>query len=131
MEPGGERGVGKKLPEKVLQKASVRSYPFWETSHLRTFYAALFQKVKKEDFMIRGQFLQIASDVALFLPMLEMASHGHIRFIERLMYVYNTQNPLSDSYRRNLQVITDLYLRSLKPYKPVDNLFEHQQAQVQ
>jgi len=124
IEPGMERGVGELLPEKVLQNASVRSYPFWVTSHLKTFYAGLFQKVKKEDFMIQGQFLQITSEVALFLPMLEMASHGHIRYIDRLMYVYNTQNSPSDSYRSNLQVATEFYLRSLKPYKPLDELFE-------
>ncbi len=122
-DPGGDRGVCKPLPKEVLENASVRSYQKWETSALRTFYAALFDKINKDDVMIRGKFLDIAYDVAIFLPMIEMASPDHVRYIDRILYIYNRSNPLSDSNRRQLQMITDRYLRSLKPYKPLDQLF--------
>lgn len=122
-EPGRDRGVGEPLPDDVLKNASIRSYPKWVTSHLRTFYAALFHKVKKEDCMIRGKFFEITYDVAIMMPMIEMASHGHVRYIDRIMYSYNYTNPLSDSNRRALQMATDIYIRSLKPYKPLDQLF--------
>jgi glycosyltransferase involved in cell wall biosynthesis len=129
-EPGGTRGVCKPLPEDVLKNASIRSRPQWETSQLRTFYAALFHKVKKEDFMMKGKFFEITSDVALFMPMIEMASHGHIRYIDRILYIYNYTNPISDSTRRKLQLATDLYIRSLRPYKPIDRLFPVTTAQT-
>jgi glycosyltransferase involved in cell wall biosynthesis len=122
-EPGGYRGVGEPLPKEVLDHASIRSYQRWVTSQLRTFYAALFHNIKKEDLMRDGHFFEIASDVALFIPMLEMASHGHIRYIDRIMYIYNYTNPLSDTNRRELQRTTDVYIRTLKPYEPLDQLF--------
>ncbi len=122
-DPGGQRGVGAPLPEDVLKKVLVRRYPSWVTSHLRTFYAALFHKIKKEDCMVDGKFFDIAYDVAIMLPMLEMASPHHIRYIDRIMYIYNWTNPLSDSNRRLVQMATDAYIRSLKPYEPLDQLF--------
>jgi glycosyltransferase involved in cell wall biosynthesis len=122
-EPGGQKGVCEALPEDVLKNGSIRSYQKWVTSQLRTFYAALFQKIKKEDLMVNGKFFEIASDVALFVPLLEMASPNHILYIDRIMYIYNFTNPISDSNRRNLQLITDVYIRSLKPYKPLKQLF--------
>lgn len=122
-EPGGTRGVCEPLPEKVLQNVSIRRYGKWVTSQLRTFYAELFHKIKKEDLMVNEKFFEIAYDVAIMLPMIEMASPNHTRYIDRIMYIYNYTNPLSDSNRRDFQLATDVYIRSLKPYAPLGALF--------
>jgi glycosyltransferase involved in cell wall biosynthesis len=122
--PGGRRGVCAPLPKEILAHVSIRTYPRWVTSHLRTFYAALFHKIKKEDLMVRGKFFEITYDVAIFLPMIEMASPNHIRYIDRITYLYNYLNPLSDTRRRELQLATDRYIRMLSPYQPIGGLFE-------
>ena len=123
-EPGGQRGVCAPIPDEVLANVSIRRYPPWVTSHLRTFRARLFHLIRKNDLMVKGKFFEIAYDVAIMMPMVEMASPSHIRYIDRILYLYNYTNPLSDTRRRDFQIRTDMYIRSLKPYCPINNLFE-------
>ena len=121
-EPGGINGICAPIPEEILAHAAIRKYS-WVTSHLRTFYAALFHKIKKEDLMVNGKFFEITYDVAILLPMIEMASPNHIRYIDRITYLYNYLNPISDSRRLGFQRATDKYIRTLPPYQPLKNLF--------
>jgi glycosyltransferase involved in cell wall biosynthesis len=123
-EPGGKRGVCRPIPEEVLANASIRKCRDWITSHLRTFYAGLFHLIKKEDLMVKGKFFEIAYDVAIMLPMVEMASPNHIRYIDRILYLYNYTNPLSDSRRLSFQIGTAMYICTLRAYKPIGNLFK-------
>lgn len=96
----------------------------WVTSHLRTFYAKLFQKIRKKDLLWKGEFFPMTWDMAMMFPMIEMASKGHFRFIKDVLYIYNVENPICD-YRVNaeLQVELDKHIRSLEPYKPLKKLF--------
>lgn len=68
----------------------------YSPSHLRTFYAGLFKKIKREDLMYEGDFFAMTWDMAIMLPMIEMASEGHVKFLPEIMYIYNHSNPLSD-----------------------------------
>jgi len=68
----------------------------YSPSHLRTFYAGLFKKIKIEDLMYKGDFFAMTWDMAIMLPMIEMASEGHVEFIPEVLYIYNHSNPLSD-----------------------------------
>ena len=96
----------------------------WYGCQLRTFYAKLFQMIKKEDLMIDDQFLPATYDLAIMFPMLEMASKGHIFFIKEPIYVVNTSNPISDNKeKKELQKRLDLYLRELPSYLPLQTLF--------
>jgi glycosyltransferase involved in cell wall biosynthesis len=65
-------------------------------THMRTFYAGLFKKIKKEDLMINGRFFEVTWDKAMMAPMLEMANRRW-KFIPDIVYVYNLINPLSDA----------------------------------
>lgn len=95
----------------------------WTTSHLRSFYAKLFQNIKKEDLLWQGQFYPVAWDLAMMFPMLEMASDGHFRFIKKVLYIYNIDNPLMDcKLQLALQVALESHIRSLPPYKPLKSL---------
>ena len=62
----------------------------WKASHLRTFRAGLFQRIKPEDLVteVRGK-SQGAPDHAVMLPMLEMAGPLHVRFIPEVLVTYN------------------------------------------
>ncbi|MBM3197004.1 MAG: glycosyltransferase family 2 protein [Chlamydiae bacterium] len=94
-----------------------RMCPFY-FSHLRTYKAWLFKKIAKIDFMYKRQFYQVAADVALMLPMMEMARNGHYRFIPNELYVYNTSNPISDfKLKPEFQVATERYIKRKKPYQ--------------
>jgi glycosyltransferase involved in cell wall biosynthesis len=92
----------------------------WATSHLRTFCAWLFKRIKKEDLMKDGAFLPCSPDLASMIPMIEMAGPTHARFITKVMYVYNETNPLSIA-RTRLQKTKEVsaYLRSLPPYQQI------------
>jgi glycosyltransferase involved in cell wall biosynthesis len=123
-EPAGITSVCAPFPQEVIDAASFRMYPFWISSHLKTYYAKLFQKIKKKDFRARGKFLQQASDLAFMFPMLEMASKGHIRFIPDVLYVYNRSNPLNDekNYFKKVRRL-DKKIRGKKRYKSLNSLF--------
>jgi hypothetical protein len=98
--------------------------PKWVYGHLRTFYAALFQKIPKEDFLLNGEFMKAAHDVAFAFPLLEMASKGHFLFINEVLYVYNCANPLSDfRLASRAQGEVAAYVCPKPPYKPLDSLF--------
>lgn len=90
------------------------------TSHLRTFYAWLFKKIKKEDLLYEGEFLSAGWDVAMMLPMIEMG-RNHFCFIKKILYLYNENNPISD-FRIKLekQRFFEKFIMSKSAYEPLD-----------
>lgn len=96
----------------------------WVSSHLRTFYAKLFHKIKREDLLINGSFYPMAWDLAIMFPMLEMASLGHFRFIDKILYTYNVQNPLND-FKVNHKLLRklDQEIRKKPAYPALETLF--------
>lgn len=111
------------FPEDVIKNCTFRTHD-WVSSHLKTFYAKLFQKIKKEDLQKEGKFFPMSGDMAIMFPMLEMASRGHFEHIKEVLYIYNTFNPLSDfQVNISLQRELALYIRRLPPYKPLKKLF--------
>jgi len=116
-------GLCEAIPKRVWQDKQLRSYK-WVTSHLRTFYAGLFQKIKKADLLTGGRFYPTTWDLAIMFPMLEMASRNHVTFIERALYFYNRANPISDfRTHRQLQLRLEQELRQKTPYQPLRKLF--------
>lgn len=68
----------------------------WKTTHLRTFKKWLFDKIKDEDLRDeKGEYFKVAWDRAFMYPMIEMAGK-HLRFISKILYVYNDLNPACD-----------------------------------
>jgi glycosyltransferase involved in cell wall biosynthesis len=111
------------FPEKVIKNSAYRSYPF-VSGHLRTYYAALFQRIEKEDLLYNGNFFPASGDVALMLPMIEMAAPSHFRYINEVLYWYRTNNPMSEFRSKlSLQDRCREAVYAKKPYKPLDTLF--------
>jgi glycosyltransferase involved in cell wall biosynthesis len=110
------------IPHEVIASNSYRDYP-WVTSHLKTFYAGLFQKIKKADLQLDGNFFSMTGDLAFMIPMVEMAAF-HTRHIPQILYVYNTQNPISD-FRKGLALVYNLeaIIRAREPYLPLEKLY--------
>lgn len=94
----------------------------WAGWPLRTFKAALFKKIKKEDLMYDGEFFDVTADLAYMFPLFEMAG-THARFISEVLYIYNTGNPLSDGrlYKQRQQEM-DGIIRSRARYAPLERL---------
>lgn len=88
------KGVCRPLPASVVQDNSIREHPSWVLSHLRTFYAGLFQLIKLEDLMYQGNYYPMCADISTMYPMFEMAAE-RARFIPDILYVYNDANQLS------------------------------------
>jgi glycosyltransferase involved in cell wall biosynthesis len=118
-EPTFRRSVCGLFPEEIVKNNNFRNYKYI-TGHLRTFYAGLFQLIKKQDLLDQnGEFLKSAGDVATMMPMMEMASLGHYRFIPKILYIYNVGNPICDHNNRPVQRDCSLYVRAKKPYAPL------------
>jgi len=123
-EPAGYKNSCQPFPLDVLKRNAFRMAPFI-SSHLRTFYAKLFQKIHKEDLLYNGAFWPLAGDVALMMPMLEMASKGHIHFMPEVLYIYRIDNPLNEFRIDSSMVRVDIEnrIRRIRPYKPLKKLF--------
>lgn len=109
------------IPLAVIQQNKIRQYVHagWPLSHLKSFYATLFNQIKKEDFMWDGKFLDSTSDQALMLPLFEMAGM-HALYIPEVLYVNNRDNPLNDDkVAKDRQTACMLHVWSLPSYQPL------------
>lgn len=103
-------------PKEVQEGRTFRQYKGMLPSHLRTFYAGLFKKINIEDLQYEGHFFEMAWDVAMMIPMIEMASR-HYKFINNVLYVYNDLNEINDhKVDGSLQYFYDLYIRKKPMY---------------
>jgi glycosyltransferase involved in cell wall biosynthesis len=87
-------------------------------SHLRTWRAFLWRKIKEEDLKDEnGKYWSVTGDLAFMYPMLEMAGDEHYKFIDEITYVYNGENPLND-HKVNLTNVNDVAnkIRKMKKY---------------
>jgi len=119
--PTGERGKCRHMPKAIIKRHAYREYD-WITSALRTFYAGLFKCIKLQDLLYEGDFFATACDLAFMYPMLEMAS-GKIKFIDRVLYIYNCETPYNDFKERIvMQLHEEHVIRSRPKYEPIGSL---------
>jgi len=112
----------KDIPKDVVQKHQFRQYPNLP-SHLRSFYVGLFKKIKKRDLIHKGKFVSMSSDVAIALPMIEMAAR-HFKFISEPLLVYNDLNDINDhKVDSKHQFRINTLIRKRPKYHAVDSLF--------
>ena len=120
--PEERYGCAQLVPDAVLMKNEVRQYPGGPT-HLRSFYAKLFQMIEKKDLLYEGDFFPMTGDVAFLLPMMEMAA-THARFIPDVLYVYNTSTAFHDHIvNPSLQSTLDAVIRKQNKYQPVAKIW--------
>jgi glycosyltransferase involved in cell wall biosynthesis len=119
----GKIGYCKTIPQDVIEKNFIRKHE-WVTSHLRSFYAALPQKIKVKDLLHDGLFYSVAGDAAEQWPIVELAGR-HLKFIPDVLYIYNDTNQLSEYRVHSASFImnTASLIRSKKSYNKIDNLF--------
>jgi glycosyltransferase involved in cell wall biosynthesis len=124
--PSFIKGFAKQIPDSIIEQNKIRNYR-WVTTHLKTFYAGLFHKIKKEDFMYNGQFFFCNEDQAYMKAMIEMAGK-HSKFIDEVIYVYNniirrsSGTDIRFDYTSRNNIILD-YINNQKKYQPVESPF--------
>jgi len=122
--PEGVIGWCHEFPRDVCKRGSFRDYGVvLISSHPRTFRAWLYKRIRQKDLIDpRTQdYLRVTGDTAIMFPMLEMAAHGHIRFISDVIYDYNGANPLSDWRVQGSeeQMYVDRMIRAMPRYEPL------------
>lgn len=94
----------------------------WLSSHLKTYKKKLFDKIKDEDLRDKnGNYFKSCSDSAIMFPMIEMAGLRRIRFVARILYVYNDLNNMNVykiHRKENLGFIEQI--RNKQPYKELE-----------
>lgn len=101
--------------------AEYRRSGYWVTSHLRTFRKSLWDRIEDKDLRgDDGQYFKVAWDLAFMYPMIEMAD-GHVRFIDKILYLYNDLNPICDGTINTSEQlrITEL-IQNRKQYAKID-----------
>ncbi len=93
------------------------------SSHLRTFYAGLYQRISLADLTDEGgETYRIAGDVAQMFAMHELAG-PHGRFVAEVLYNYNRANPLNDDkLDRARQIRTENEIREKARYGRLSSL---------
>lgn len=97
--------LGLSRPYKTNEIDRLREAPF-VASHLKTFYAGLFRKIKETEVSLAE-----APDLAIMLPMLEMA-RGHFQFIPDVLYLSHQRVSRDESPNEEA-------VRKLKPYAEI------------
>jgi len=93
------KGRRTKISYPYPKGVDVRSYP-WRASHLKTFKYSLFKHVPKDCFLHDGKWLEAASDVALMLPLIEIAGLEHCRHVHKLIYYWQDRTPWKTNVRK-------------------------------
>jgi len=114
--PQDSEGFCAPIPAEIVSANAFRDYPF-VSSHLRTFYAGLYQRIRLVDLQdSSGRFFTTAGDVAQMWALHEMAG-PHGKFVDEVLYHYNRDNPLNDDkLDRSGQVRTEMEIRGKARY---------------
>ena len=116
--PDNRIGCSRQIPQSVIDTNGFRKFR-WCSSHIRTYFAWLFKRIRKEDFMLDGKWLEMTSDLAAMFPMLEMAGPNQA-FISDVLYIYNVLSPINDAkVNLNLQQSIEMKIRAMKSYERV------------
>jgi len=112
----GQKGFSQK--QKIT--SNLRKERF-TASHIRTWRAFLWRKIKEEDLKDEnGIYWKVTGDLSFMYPMLEMSGEEHYRFMDEINYIYNEQNPINDhKVDINLVNETAAKIRKMKPYNKI------------
>lgn len=102
-----------------MEWTCLRSSPF-VAAHLPAFYASLFRKISESDLLFQGFYWPQAAEMAIMLPMLEMA-RDHFQFISEILYIAN-QGFAGSSEDQEQRSRCERQIRSLASYPPLTAL---------
>jgi glycosyltransferase involved in cell wall biosynthesis len=112
--PTYQMGKSKPYSAEEIDYKGFRSLDF-RAFHLQSFYAALFKKIDRSDFLYEGQYVPVATEMAYMLPMMEMAAK-HMQYIGDTLYLsYAPETEVDPFFAKQIA--------SKGSYAPLDTLF--------
>lgn len=120
--PFGLEGFAYPTSADVIENNNFRGAA-WNITHLRTYYAAVYQQIKKEDLLYEGRFYPMTGDLAVMYPIMEMCG-AHTAFVPDIIYIYNAENSMNDNkVNIELQGKCGHHILCRAPYQPLQNLW--------
>jgi len=121
----GQKGCAYEYTEEEFNHLRKSAF---KVSHIRTFRAGLYQKIKEQDFNFScmkdkdGKWYKMTYDVGIMFPIMEMAGYNKIKYNDKSLYVYNFENPISD-HRVNQQLQWDIHkeISNKQPFKKIES----------
>ena len=115
---GADATVGSmlRIDKQAIYPPNFDNPRWWDSNvwqHLRTFRKRLFDAIDVEDLKIDGEWIDVATDWAFMVPIIEMASNP--RWISEPQYLYDPAEPKNDDSRRNRDAVIARILAKL-PY---------------
>jgi len=103
---------------------NVRTAP-WMATHLRTWKAGLFKRIKPEHLKMNGAWLEHARDLAEALPILELSGFDRSAYCPETLVIYNYGS--STEHSADLETLAlekkcVAYIRALPPYERLEKL---------
>ena len=81
----------------IRDTETYRKSGYWYASHLRTYKKKIFDLINDNDLRDDdGQYYKMAGDAALLYPLIELAGNGRVRFIDKILYLYNDLSELNE-----------------------------------
>jgi glycosyltransferase involved in cell wall biosynthesis len=99
----------------------------FKVSHIRTFRAGLYHAIEHQDPYFSCMkdknldWYKMTYDVAIMFPIMEMAGYEKVKYNDKVLYVYNFENPISD-HRVNQKLQWDIHkeISNKKKFDVVD-----------
>jgi len=121
----GRRGFASAYPKEEFDH--LRKAPF-RISHLRTFITGVYMAIEDQDKGFsclkgkNGEFYKMTYDVAIMLPLLELSGYDKVKYIDKVLYTYNRDNPISDD-KVNQKLQWDIHKEILKkkPFNQIES----------
>lgn len=80
----------------VTNTRTYRRDGVWAVSHPLTCRKKLWDRIDDKDRLYsNGEYPNNSFDCSIIYPMVEMCGQKHMRFVEKVLYVYNDQNPIA------------------------------------
>ena len=108
----GQRGFASAYPKGEFD--NIRTSPF-RVSHIRSFRGGLYHKIKEQDPEFKcmkdelNNWYTMTYDVAVMFPIIEMSPFEKVKFNDKILYIYNFENPESD-HRKSQQLQTGIHM---------------------
>jgi glycosyltransferase involved in cell wall biosynthesis len=119
----GRKGFARPYTE--LEFSNLRKTQFI-ASHLRTFKYECFKEIYNQDPDLNcfkddnGNFLKAAPDVAIMFPVMEIAGFERVKYIDKILHLYNFHNPLSEhNVHQQLQWDCHSIISNKKSFKQI------------
>lgn len=85
----GRRRAVRPYPDEIVRARTFRRWR-WPGVHPKTFRRFLFDAIRDEDLRDEtGAYYEAGTDLALMLPMFEMAGTAHLRWLREVLYIRN------------------------------------------